>query len=156
MVLSCSVYAPAYQILFSTSDELSKYPVYALGLGLEGKAVQFTQTDEMEIRAFLSSNANSSPLLRPNRFWLSAHNEPRLPMRDEEEDDGFLPLCQNAPPLRCFSGIDRVRYLKAPRTYSGPTHVVPFCETARCKGRSLSILSVEASDRRPANARVSE
>jgi hypothetical protein len=31
----------------SIDEELSKYPVYALPLGFEGKAVQFTQTFEI-------------------------------------------------------------------------------------------------------------
>lgn len=49
-----------------------------------------------------------------------------LLFRNDEELDIPLPLCRKLPRLRGFSGIEIVRYLKVPRTYSAPTQLVPF------------------------------
>lgn len=76
--------------------------------------------------------------------------------KNDEGLDNPFPLYQELPRLGGFSGMEIVRYLKVPRTYSVPTQLVPVSEIDEWKGRSLSDRSVEASDKRPANAAVSE
>ncbi len=71
---SCSVQAPAYQTRFNIEDELSKYPVYARPLGLEGKAVQFTHTAEMETAGDVEFFAG---VPQPKSFW-PTHRYKRL------------------------------------------------------------------------------
>lgn len=70
-----------------------------------------------------------------------------LLLKDGEELNPLLPLCQKLLLEGRFLGMDIVKYLKAPLTYSGPTQLIPFLEIERYKGRSLSDRSVEASDR---------